>query len=123
VGDAADFFDPFTGEGIYAALRGAELLGPYAHAVCATTGAREEREALEAYDRCRRDTFGGKWMVERLVGLAVGWAPLMNRAARGLATRRDLADTLVGVTGDVVPAGSVLRPSYAFALAHAAFTG
>ena len=25
VGDAADFFDPFTGEGIYTALRGAEL--------------------------------------------------------------------------------------------------
>ena len=26
VGDAADFFDPFTGEGIYSALRGGELL-------------------------------------------------------------------------------------------------
>jgi flavin-dependent dehydrogenase len=25
VGDAADFYDPFTGEGIYSALRGAEL--------------------------------------------------------------------------------------------------
>ena len=25
LGDAADFFDPFTGEGIYAALRGAVL--------------------------------------------------------------------------------------------------
>ena len=30
VGDAADFFDPFTGEGIYAALRGGELLAPFA---------------------------------------------------------------------------------------------
>ena len=29
VGDAADFFDPFTGEGIYAALRGGELLAPF----------------------------------------------------------------------------------------------
>jgi geranylgeranyl reductase family protein len=29
VGDAADFFDPFTGEGIYAALRGGEVLAPY----------------------------------------------------------------------------------------------
>jgi hypothetical protein len=45
----------------------------------------------------------------------------MNRVARGLARRRDLADTLVGVTGDVVPANAVLRPTYAFALAHAAF--
>src|SRR5262249_24063278 len=29
VGDAADFFDPFTGEGIYAALRGGELLADW----------------------------------------------------------------------------------------------
>src|SRR6202012_3774603 len=26
VGDAADFFDPFTGEGIYSALRGGEMV-------------------------------------------------------------------------------------------------
>lgn len=122
VGDAADFFDPFTGEGIYAALRGAELLTPYVHAVCATDDARVEREALEAYDRARRHAFGGKWMLERVVGFAVGWAPFMNRAVRGLARRRDLADTLVGVTGDIVPAGAVLRPAYALALAHAAFS-
>ena len=36
VGDAADFFDPFTGEGIYSALRGAELL---AETVAAGAGA------------------------------------------------------------------------------------
>src|SRR6185436_765787 len=29
VGDAADFFDPFTGEGIYAALRGGEILADH----------------------------------------------------------------------------------------------
>ncbi|HYV97215.1 MAG TPA: FAD-dependent monooxygenase [Gemmatimonadaceae bacterium] len=120
VGDAADFFDPFTGEGIYAALRGAELLTPYVHAVCAARSARDEVEALSAYDRCRRDAFRGKWRLEKLVGLAVGWPAFMNRAARGLARRRDLADTFVGVTGDVVPASEVLRPGYVLALAHAA---
>jgi flavin-dependent dehydrogenase len=122
VGDAADFFDPFTGEGIYAALRGAELVAPYLHAVCAAGTDRLEREALEAYARCRRDAFGGKWLVERLVGVAVSWAPFMNRAVRGLARRRDLADTFVGVTGDVVPARAVLRPSYALALMQAAWS-
>lgn len=121
VGDAADFFDPFTGEGIYAALRGAELLGPYAHAVCTARDARGEEEALRAYDRCRHDVFGGKWTVEKLVGCAVAWPSFMNRAARGLAKRRDLADTFVGVTGDVVPAPAVLRPAYILALAHASF--
>ncbi|HKS05618.1 MAG TPA: FAD-dependent oxidoreductase [Gemmatimonadaceae bacterium] len=122
VGDAADFFDPFTGEGIFAALRGAELLTPYVHAALATTDPRAEREAFEAYDRARQHAFGGKWMLERLVGMAVSWAPFMNRAARGLARRRDLADTFVGVTGDIVPARAVLRPAYALALAHAAFS-
>ena len=76
----------------------------------------------EAYDRARQHAFGGKWMLERLVGMAVSWAPFMNRAARGLARRRDLADTFVGVTGDIVPARAVLRPAYALALAYAAFT-
>ena len=38
VGDAADFFDPFTGEGIYSALRGAELLAETAAAALAEPG-------------------------------------------------------------------------------------
>jgi flavin-dependent dehydrogenase len=111
VGDAADFFDPFTGEGIYAALRGAELLTPYAFdAVRAGTAARDV--ALAAYDRCRRTEFAGKWAVERLVGTAVGFPRLFIRAASVLASRRDMADLFVGVTGDFVPARQVLRPRY-----------
>jgi hypothetical protein len=50
--------------------------------------------------------------VERLIGLAVGAPALMNHAARVLARRRDLADLLVGVTGDFVPAGAVLHPRF-----------
>jgi hypothetical protein len=44
----------------------------------------------------------------------------MNRAARGLAARRDLADLLVGVTGDFVPAREVLRPAFLLQLVAAA---
>ena len=80
VGDAADFFDPFTGEGIYAALRGGE--------------------------------FGGKWIVEWIIGAVVGSPRVMNRAARVLAIRKDMADLLVGVTGDFVPATAVLNARY-----------
>jgi menaquinone-9 beta-reductase len=112
VGDAADFFDPFTGEGIYAALRGAELLGLYAaDAVRATTQSQANR-ALRTYDRARRTEFRQKWIVERTIGAAVGSPMLMNHAARVLGARRDLADLLVGVTGDFVPAGAVLRPGF-----------
>lgn len=117
VGDAADFFDPFTGEGIFAALRGGELLAPHLLEALdvrgtAATRARLADGALASYDASRRRTFRGKWVVERLVGLAVGAPPLMNHAARVLSRRRDLADLLVGVTGDFVPPAAVLRPSF-----------
>jgi flavin-dependent dehydrogenase len=109
-GDAADFFDPFTGEGIYSALRGGELLAEFAHAAVGATSAATHVQALRAYERQRKAVFGGKWRVEQLIGLAVGWAPLLNHAARVLSRDRDLADLLIGVTGDFVPASAVLKP-------------
>jgi len=109
-GDAADFFDPFTGEGIYAALRGGELLAEFAQAAVAATSTATHVQALRAYEQERKAVFGGKWRIEQLIGLAVGWAPLLNHAARVLSRDRDLADLLIGVTGDFVPASAVLKP-------------
>jgi hypothetical protein len=50
--------------------------------------------------------------VERLISSAVGFAPAINYFARTLEARKDMADLLVGVTGDFVPAREVLRPAY-----------
>ena len=111
-GDAADFFDPFTGEGIYAALRGGELLAPFAHDALRAPTRDAARRALAAYDAARRREFGGKWLVERMIGTAVAVPALMDHAARTLGARREMADLLVGVTGDFVPAREVLRPSF-----------
>ncbi|HJR68102.1 MAG TPA: geranylgeranyl reductase family protein [Gemmatimonadaceae bacterium] len=113
VGDAADFFDPFTGEGIYAALRGGEMA---ATAALATLARSSSDDALRAYERTRRAEFRGKWRVERLVGAAVAFPALIERAAVTLSRRKDLADLFIGVTGDFVPAREVLRPSYLLAL-------
>ena len=113
VGDAADFFDPFTGEGIYAALRGGELAATAALRVLAHPSSDD---ASREYEQTRRAEFGGKWMVERLVGTAVAFPPLIERAAATLSRRKDLADLFVGVTGDFVPAREVLRPGYLMAL-------
>jgi menaquinone-9 beta-reductase len=112
VGDAADFFDPFTGEGIYTALRGGELLAPFAAESVRAASTARARAALRAYDRSRYKEFRGKWMVERLIGTAVSFPLLLNRAARVLSRRRDMADLLVGVAGDFVPAREVLHPRY-----------
>ena len=112
VGDAADFFDPFTGEGIYSALRGGELLAPFALRALGASSDAAFDASLRAYGQARRKEFRGKWVVERLINAAVGVAPAMNYFARTLSARKDMADLLVGVTGDFVPAREVLRPAY-----------
>jgi flavin-dependent dehydrogenase len=116
VGDAADFFDPFTGEGIYAAMRGAELLSTYAWEAVHAKDNVSADIALAAYDRCRRHEFSGKWAVERAIGMAISSPPLINLAAKALSRRTDLADLLVGVTGDFVPAREVLKPRFTLQL-------
>jgi flavin-dependent dehydrogenase len=108
VGDAADFFDPFTGQGIHSAMRGAELAAQALVPVLATSRGPVAVEALQPYARARRRTFRGKWLLERLIGLGVGSPALTNRVVRRLAQRPELADLLVGATGNIVPAARVL---------------
>jgi flavin-dependent dehydrogenase len=110
VGDAAEFFDPFTGEGICSALRGAELVA--ATAGHALGDARQLDEALLAYRRLRQRTFAGKWAVERLIGWSMEWPALFDHAVRRIGRRRGMADTLVGVTGELRPARHVLNPLF-----------
>ncbi|MGH7522166.1 MAG: NAD(P)/FAD-dependent oxidoreductase [Gemmatimonadales bacterium] len=104
VGDAADFFDPFTGQGIYSALRGAELAAA-AILDWLTTGA-----SLRQYARARRREFTGKWLLERLIGVAVGWPALIERVVDRMTRRPALADLLVRATGNCVPARAVFTP-------------
>ena len=112
VGDAADFYDPFTGEGIYAALRGGELLAPHIASALEARSPHDADAALAAYDADRKRTFAGKWRVERLVSLAVSVPALMNRAAATLGQRKDMADLFVGVAGDFVPPSEILSVRY-----------
>ncbi|MDQ6737333.1 MAG: NAD(P)/FAD-dependent oxidoreductase [Gemmatimonadota bacterium] len=111
VGDAADFFDPFTGEGVYSALRGGELLAPFA-AEAAVSSPEAGARVLAEYERARRAEFGGKWLVEKLIAGTVAVPALINHAARALSRRREMADLLVGVAGDFVPPSEVLRVGY-----------
>jgi flavin-dependent dehydrogenase len=111
VGDAADFFDPFTGEGIYSALRGAELLAESAVVALGRRGPVTAAD-LAGYRRGRRRAFAGKWAVERLIGYGMLFPALFDRAVARLGRRAGMADTLIGVTGDFVPARHVLNPLF-----------
>lgn len=114
VGDAADFYDPLTGEGVFAALRGAELLVP--HALASLEADAPNAHHLAGYDRARKREFGGKWMLERLIGAVVSRPAWLDHVATRLARRQGTADLLVRAAGQLVPAAHLLRPSVAFQL-------
>lgn len=111
VGDAADFFDPFTGEGMFEALRGGELLGPYLCRALEAQSARVADEALDAYDRARRYLFAPTWRVQKVVALAVAFPPLLNRTVAAAAGRTAISDAVVNVASGFSPASELMRPA------------
>jgi hypothetical protein len=66
---------------------------------------------LGEYLALRRKAFLGKWAVERLIGYGMLAPALFDRAVERLE-RRGLAHTMIGVTGDFVPARAVLNPAF-----------
>jgi len=112
VGDAADFYDPVTGDGIYSALRGAEL-------VAETMLPALERpapiplEALREYVRLRRRVFAGKWLLERVSRYLMHFPRVFDRVVAGLGRHCDLAHTAIGVAGGFVPVREILNPGVA----------
>ncbi len=106
VGDAAGFYDPFTGEGVFAALRGAELA--VETAVRALQRGDTSLAALASYARARREAFAGKARVTRALHAVVRRRRLADAAARVLARRPGLLGLLLGVIGDYVPPRALL---------------
>ena len=111
VGDAADFFDPFTGDGIVSALRGAELLAEIVPAALQQEGI-VRGAALGPYRRARRRAFAGKRLVSRLIATAMSFPALFDHLVSRLEARTGMAHTLIGVTGEFVPARAVLNPAF-----------
>ena len=105
VGDAAGFYDPFTGEGIYTALRSAEFVAEVAHAALKRGDC--SARALGPYLR-RREVFKDKERVTRLLQVVIQRRWLANFVAHRLARRPDLLSLLMGVIGDFVPPRALL---------------
>jgi geranylgeranyl reductase family protein len=104
IGDAAGFIDPFTGEGIFRALRSARCL---AEALAAGDAGAEER-----YRAARRAAFAAKdaltWTVQGMLAAP----PVMGYALRRLAARPALARRLGSALGDCRPATDALSPAF-----------
>jgi len=99
VGDAAIYLDPFTGEGVYKALRGAELA--FAVADRALRAERTDVKMLRPYLAARRHAFAEKTLANYLVQLFVHLPSLMNYVTPRLGSRPALARQLVLVLGDL----------------------
>jgi hypothetical protein len=69
-------------------------------------------DRLTEYRRMRRRTFAGKWMIERMIGLALGFPGLFERGVARMGRRQNMAHTLIGVAGGFIPAREVLNPLF-----------
>jgi len=111
VGDAAGFLDPFTGEGLHRAIVSAELAAEAIQDVH-----RGRSGGLERYERAMHDRFSTKDVVSRLVQAFLGRPRLFDYAARRIAARGSVRDTMAAVIGDLAPARRALDPRYLGAL-------
>ena len=105
IGDAAGFIDPFTGEGIYRALRSAR-------AAAEALAAGDDDGAAARYRAARREAFAAKdgltWLVQGMLTAQ----PVMGYTIRRLARRPQLAQKLGSALGDLRPASDALSPLF-----------
>jgi flavin-dependent dehydrogenase len=112
VGDAAGFLDPFTGEGLHRAIASAALAADCIDGALRSGG----DDGLQSYERAMHDRFATKDVVSRIVQAFLGRPVLFEYAARRLAARDRVRETLGLVLGDLVPARRALDPRYLGAL-------
>jgi len=74
---------------------------------------------LLAYERAREAATRDKFRFNRLLQVAVGWPDAANVLARRLARRPELADRLVSIAGDFVPARAAFAPRFLWDLLRA----
>jgi menaquinone-9 beta-reductase len=106
VGDAAGFIDPFTGEGIYRALRSARAAS---EALLAT---RLVSEASSRYLAARHHAFAAKDALTWLVQGMLASGPMMGYALQRLSRRPATAELLGAALGDCRPAIDAISPRF-----------
>lgn len=108
VGDAAGYFDPLTGQGIYRALRSAETAADVIDR--RLRGGRESWASTVPDGRRMRRTFAPARRVQKVVETVVSSRRLRELAIRRLGAAPAVLDALIRVTGDARPVRSLARP-------------
>jgi menaquinone-9 beta-reductase len=108
VGDAAGYYDPFTGQGIFQAIACAALLAD--EAAAALRAGDESVGTLAGYARRRTRLVRGARLVQRGIEHVLARPALADRAIRRLDRTPAMADALIAVTGDLRSAWSLAAP-------------
>jgi flavin-dependent dehydrogenase len=104
VGDAAGFLDPFTGEGIYRALRSGRAA---ADAILDDAARPDARYVAD-----RRRLFAAKTALTWVVQAMLAAPPILAYALRRLEARPEAAAVLGSALGDCRPASDALAPGF-----------
>jgi geranylgeranyl reductase family protein len=110
VGDAATFINPFTGEGVYFALRGAQLAAEAIHEALKCSDV--SRQGLRGYDAARRQELLPRYHLCDAVQRLVHSPALLSWAGERLRRSEPLTETILRTIGDVA------RPADLFSLAN-----
>ena len=109
-GDAAAHMDPMTGQGVYLAIRSAELAA--STALRALGGGGSTRRILRGYDHLHRREFADAFLLSRALQCLAFRPPVMRRAMRRMAGAPEIGTRLIDAIGNVHPPASVLRPAF-----------
>jgi flavin-dependent dehydrogenase len=115
VGDAAGYYDPFTGQGVNHAIEGAFLLAGEASDALRHDARRQP--VLHSYPQKLTAAVRGQRAVQGMIEFVLSRAGLADRMIARLASRPVAARALIAVASDIAPALSVLSPAVLLALA------
>jgi flavin-dependent dehydrogenase len=110
VGDAAGFYDPFTGAGVHAALRSGELAASILITALAAT--EDPARTARRYRQARRREFTAKRRADALVQLFVRFPTLMRYVVPRLNRRPAVRAQLAALMGDLADPATVLTPRF-----------
>lgn len=122
VGDAAGFLDPFTGEGIFRSIRGAEIAADVidqalrAAPVCQSGGQPPAIPDLSWYAEKRRRDFVAKERATWIIQSALSAPPVLEMLCGRVSSSSEARRVLGNVLGDSSPARALLHPKVAGAL-------
>jgi flavin-dependent dehydrogenase len=110
LGDAAGFYDPFTGQGVTFALLTAELAFRVGDAALGEGALSAPR--LREYDRLWRAVLAPRIALQRAIQAVLGRPALLRHVLGRLERHPEAARTLIGVISDVAAPSRVLTPAF-----------